>query len=112
MVRYTSGEKRLRVFVNAGPQLIYLLRHSYSTPENDYERFFNNSDDTENFKSVDLALGAGVSYDLSDKFQFSAEVRDHLGFMDISDTELVDGGSISLNAISLQLNLSYKFGGS
>lgn len=114
MVRYTSGEKRLRVFVNAGPQLFYLLRHGYSTPDDEFERFFDNSDDTENFKSVDLglAVGAGVSYDLSDKFQFSAEVRDHLGFTDISDTELVDGGSISLNAISLQLNLSYKFGGS
>lgn len=114
MVRYTSGEKRLRVFVNAGPQLFYILRQSYSTPEDDFKKYFDQSDDTENFKSVDLglAIGAGVSYDLSDKFQFSAEVRDHLGFTDISATELVDGGSISLNTISLQLNLSYKFGGS
>ena len=109
LVRYSIGEKSLRFFANAGPQLFILQKHQNSSKDSDLADF--NDTDTKNFKSTDygLAFGAGATYAFSDHLILSAELRDHLGVTNISKLELVYGGTMKLNAASLLLGAAYSF---
>ncbi len=108
LVRYAVGKEKFHMYMNAGPQVFFLSKHGYHSSSDLLEEL--NMEDTENFNRTDFGIcfGAGAAYDVSDHFQVTAEVRDFLGFANMSKLELVDGGKIQLNAIRLMLGVSFR----
>lgn len=108
LVRYSFGKDKLHGFINAGPQFFFLNKHEYYSSSDLLDEL--TWEDTENFNKTDFGVcfGAGAAYDLSAHWQVTAEVRDFLGFANMSKLELVDGGEIQLNAIRFMLGVAFR----
>jgi hypothetical protein len=75
---------------------------------NDYDE--RNSDQTDNFKSLDFGLtfGFGKTFKLKNNNEISVEIRENLGLSDISAVPVVANGSIKTNSLNLICNYSFN----
>lgn len=96
LVKYNLGSSK-RFFVNGGPFLAYLLAAKSKT-EN-----FPSTDISETHNKLDLglSLGVGATFHLNSKQDLSIELRDNLGLLNISKTEVYNDGTIKTNSLNL-----------
>lgn len=108
LVRYSFGKEKFHGFMDVGPQVFFLSKHSFNSSSTLIDEL--NAEDTENYNKTDLGIcfGAGAAYDVSDHIQVTAEVRDFLGFTNMSKLELIDGGEAQLNSIRLMLGVAFR----
>lgn len=93
-------------YINGGPFMSYMLK---SELWNDYDEI--NSDQTDNYKTLDFGLvfGFGKTFKLKNSNEISIEIRENLGLSDISAVPVVDNGSIKTNSLNLICNYSFNF---
>lgn len=109
LVRATFG-KRVLFFVNAGPYLGYLLKQTdISKGENvPITRY----DNTSSFKRFDfgVSVGLGLLVPIEQNFALSLEARNNVGYYNVSDLPVINGGSIETVATNFMFGFVYKFG--
>lgn len=93
------------LYINGGPFVSYMLK---SELWNDYDEV--NSDQTDNYKSLDFGLvfGFGKTFKLKNNNEISVEIRENLGLSDISAVPVVGNGSIKTNSLNLICNYSFN----
>lgn len=111
LARATFGEG-IQFFADAGPYLGFLLKQKEKM-EASWKDMVVETDNTENFKTVEFGLIAGIGsiIPLSDHFRITLELRDHLGLTNISALEIANNGSIKTNALFFLVGVSYGLGG-
>ena len=103
-----------RYFVNGGPYVGYLIQQISTFRAENFPRgtFIGTSQN----KRIDfgVSMGMGMSVPLSPLCNFSLEVRENMGLINVSALPVIDNngrrGSILTNSVALQLGLSYGFG--
>jgi len=110
LARLTFGNK-VKFFVNVGPYLGYLIKQTYVTDAiNEFPK--SKTDNTSNFKRIDLGLttGLGAGLPLNDKLLITLEIRNNLGLYNISSLPVANDGTIKTNSTNLMFGIAYKFG--
>jgi len=109
LVRATFG-KRVLFFVNAGPYLGYLLKQADVSKGENVPKTRN--DNTSSFKRFDFGVSAGFGLlvPIEQNFALSFEARDNVGFYNVSDVPVINGGSIETVATNFLFGFVYKFG--
>lgn len=109
LIRAGFGNK-VKYFVNAGPFLGYLMKHEiitkaagYPTLTNEYTNYYKQFD-------AGITAGLGVTIPIKEKIYISCEIRNNLGFLNISKVPVVNDGTIKTNSTNLLVGLAYKFG--
>ncbi len=82
MFKYSFGDK-IRFFVNAGPYFGLLLDYSYTTSKTNQS--FMNLNSVLNSNDYGLTSGIGLTFNSEKKLGFNVELRNNLGFMNLSD---------------------------
>ena len=110
LVRLNLGNK-LKLFVNAGPYLGYLIRQT-SVTEAFNEFPSSSTDQTEYFKKFDIGLtgGLGCGLPIKNNFILTIEVRHNLGLYNTSELPVVNEGKILTNSTNLLFGLAYRIG--
>jgi hypothetical protein len=105
LLKYKFGPEN-SLYINGGPFMSYMLK---SELWNDYDEV--NSDQTDNYKSLDFGLvfGFGKTFKLKNNNEISVEIRENLGLANISDVPVVGNGSIKTNSLNLICNYSFSF---
>jgi opacity protein-like surface antigen len=116
LARFTIG-KRVKLFVNIGPYLGYLMKHTakmnieFTAASGEHYSFENIYSSTENFSRFDIGLttGLGVGIPIKDLVVISLEARNNTGFYDVkgapSPNEIV-----RTNSTNFLLGITYQFG--
>ena len=107
--RLTFG-KKINFFVNAGPYIGYLIKQTDLT-EAFGEFPKTETDNTDNFNRIDFGLttGLGVVLPINDRLLFTIEIRNNLGFYNISSLPVVNDVTIKTNSTNLLIGISYRF---
>jgi len=93
---------QVKFFINGGPYVGYLLNSKSKTKStNDYDTSYL-------YKKIDFGLVAGVGMliPFNDNFQFSLEIRDNLGVINISKVDVVGSGTIKTNSLNFLLGVN------
>ena len=109
LIRAGFGNK-VKYFVNAGPFLGHLMKQEnivkaagYLTLTNEYTNSYKQFD-------VGITAGLGVTIPIKEKFYISCEIRNNQGLLDISKSQIYNGGTIKTNSTNLLVGLAYKLG--
>jgi hypothetical protein len=107
LVRYSFGEQ-IRIFVNAGPYMGYLLQQNNKI-SSDLVGPSSYSSKTD-YKSTDfgVAAGFGMTAQINSKLSYTVELRNNLGLKNISVFPVVNDGKIQTNALNLLVGLRYR----
>ena len=110
LARRSFGQ-RTKFMVNAGPYLGVLVKATQSLEGESVENS-NPTDMTEFMESIDLgiAVGAGVTRSLNDRWTLSAELRDNLGLVDVSAYPIYGKGGIKTNTASILIGIACTLG--
>lgn len=120
LIKWTFG-RRIQFFVNAGPNISYLLKEStWYLPESGEKTMI--ADETPYYQSLQLAAAAGVGATLpfAKRFLLSLEIRDNVGLLNIrtsvSDFEQKSYSPEPVaigytNSTLLLIGVAYRFGG-
>jgi hypothetical protein len=105
LLKYKFGPRN-SLYINGGPFMSYMLK---SELWNDYDEV--NSDQTDNYKTLDFGLvfGFGKTFKLKNNTEINVEIRENLGLSNISNVPVVDNGSIKTNSLNLICNYSFNF---
>jgi hypothetical protein len=105
LLKYQFGPDN-SLYINGGPFMSYMIK---SELWNDYDE--RNTDQTDNYKSLDFGLtfGFGKTFKLKNNNEISVEIRENLGLSNISDVPVVGNGSIKTNSLNLICNCSFNF---
>ncbi|MFN3968997.1 porin family protein [Flavobacterium sp.] len=105
LLKYQFGPDN-SLYINGGPFMSYMIK---SELWNDYDE--RNTDQTDNYKSLDFGLvfGFGKTFKLKNNNKISVEIRDNLGLSNISDVPVVGNGYIKTNSLNLICNYSFNF---
>lgn len=105
LLKYKFGPNN-SLYINGGPFMSYMLK---SELWNDYDEV--NSDQTDNYKTLDFGLvfGFGKTFKLKNNNEINVEIRENLGLSNISNVPVVDNGSIKTNSLNLICNYSFNF---
>ncbi len=103
----TKGKTKL--FVNAGPYFGFLIsqKMKYSAVGS-YPEITTNNIDYSRRIDFGLSMGFGLYIPLTEKLLFDLGLRENLGLLNTSKTEVIYDGSIKTNSFGLQLGLKYK----
>lgn len=108
LVRAGFG-KKVRVFVNAGPYMGYLISREmvlkgdlFSPPRVSHEIAYSRNED------YGFTAGAGITVPFCENFLFSTEIRNNLGLFNTSSVRFRDNGSVKTNSFGLMLGVSYR----
>lgn len=99
-----SFGNKLKFFLTLGPNFNFLLNTSTeisSSSQQNMNPYFNLFD-------LGLTTGIGITAPLSDKFNFSVELRNNLGLLNISKVPVYGNGTIQINSTNLLIGVSYK----
>ena len=98
-----------RVFVQAGPWAAFLFRARY---EGKNEQFSWETTPNQQYARGNggIAAGAGVRLPMSSSISFTAEVRDQLGLINISDNYTVGKGSVRTNLLLAMIGIEFALG--
>ena len=107
LVKYSFG-KKVKYFINAGPYFGYLYKYSYTT-ENDFQTFMN-SNSKLNSTDYGLTSGIGLTFNSEKKLGFNVELRNNLGFMNLSDAYNVYDTKNKNFSFLLNFGIKYNFG--
>ncbi|MBC7456801.1 MAG: PorT family protein [Bdellovibrionaceae bacterium] len=105
MIRKSFGNK-IKFFANAGSYVAYLRAAEYRNSLvliQSNKAFFKKED-------VGLCFGIGLSFPLSNSMGFTAEIRNNLGLINISDVPVNNNVTIKTNSSALLLSFFYRFG--
>lgn len=104
LLKYQFGPDN-SLYINGGPFMSYMIK---SELWNDYDE--RNTDQTDNYKSLDFGLtfGFGKAFKLKNNKEISIEIRENLGLSDISAVPVVGNGSIKTNSLNLICNYSFN----
>jgi hypothetical protein len=107
LVKYSFG-KKVKYFINAGPYFGYLYKYSYTT-ENVFQTFMNSNS---KLNSIDYGLtsGIGLTFNSEKKLGFNVELRNNLGFMNLSDVYNVYDAKNKNFSFLLNFGIKYNFG--
>lgn len=86
-------EKKLRLFINAGPYFGFLMRQMNVTrSDNNGNIDVERENNTDSFNAFDIGLSGGVGLDflITSNMHLDFEVRDNLGFYNISESDNSD----------------------
>ena len=86
-------EKKLRPFINAGPYFGFLMRQMNVTrSDNNGNIDVERENNTDSFNAFDIGLSGGVGLDflITSNMHLDFEVRDNLGFYNISESDNSD----------------------
>jgi hypothetical protein len=103
LLRYKFGAEN-SFYVIGGPFMSYILKSELT---NDYDT--TSSDETNNYKKIDfgLVIGFGKIFKLKNSNEISVEIRENIGFANISAVQTIDNGSIKTCSLSLICNYSF-----
>ena len=110
LIRLTFGNK-IRFFVNIGPYFGYLIIQTFETSA--FNLFPKSiSDNTDSFKRFDMGLtsGLGGGLPINDKFLLTLEIRNNLGFYNVSKVPIENNGSILTTSTNLLIGIAYRLG--
>jgi hypothetical protein len=110
LTRISIGEK-IHFFANVGPYIGYLIKQAQVTEmTEDHPRYEGEA--TDNFNKIDYGLTAGIGsrIPIKHKLFLSIEIRNNLGFPNISARPVVNNGAIKTNSSNLLLGIEYRFG--
>ena len=110
LIRLTFGNK-IKFFVNIGPYFSYLINQTFDTSAFNLFPIFI-SDNTDSFKRFDMGLSSGLGGGLpiNDNFLLTLEIRNNLGFYNVSNVPIDNNGSILTNSTNLLIGIAYRFG--
>jgi outer membrane protein W len=93
-----------RFFINGGP-FVGVFLNSQTTIEGNK----SGSDASFLFKTLDFGanFGVGTRFKISEKYSLNLEVRHNYGLANISDVQVVNGGSVRTNAFNLIANWQF-----
>ncbi len=96
----------VKYYCNIGPSFNYLIKQSSKVDSNN-DAVVGNSDNTSSYKrfELDLSIGAGVSFPLTESIALTTEIRDNIGLTNLSK---IDGATAKTNSLSLIFGLTYK----
>ncbi|BDU27320.1 porin family protein [Flavobacterium sp. GSB-24] len=103
-----SGDKSF--YINGGPYLGYLLKSGLKSNSNIPGLINENDEDTKNKKSIDFGFSAGIGkeFKLNGINQIYIELRENLGLTNISDTPVINDGSIKTNSLNLLVGYTFN----
>lgn len=109
LVRATFG-KKVQYFVNAGPYLGYLIKHTFVSKGDNIPT--TKTDYTYLDKRFDggVSTGFGFSVPCKTKFALSFEVRNNLGLYNTSAVPLTGNGTIKTNSTNFLFGFTHKLG--
>lgn len=109
LVRATFG-RRVLFFINAGPYLGYLLNQSDISKGENVPK--TKTDNTSSFKRFDFGVSAGLGLlvPIEQNFALSFEARNNVGYYNVSDVPVINGGSIETVSTNFMFGFVYKFG--
>ena len=109
LVRATFGNK-VQYFVNAGPFFGYLLKQTFVSKGDNVPTTTNDNTFRDKRFDTGVSTGIGLIVPIRTKFLVSFEVRNNLGLYNISDTSVVNGGTVKTNSTNFLLSFAYKLG--
>jgi hypothetical protein len=103
-LKYYFGTSK-RFFINGAPYVGVFLDSQSKT-----EGKKSGSDENFLFKTFDFGanFGVGSRFEISDKYRLNLEIRHNYGLSNISDVQVVNGGSVKTNAFNLIANWQFN----
>lgn len=106
----TTG--KVKFYVAAGGYLGFLI--GQETKREGFNQFTNTNrestfEDSDSYKKLDVGASflLGLKIPVNERLSLDLSFRDQLGLSNISDVEIIDGGSIKTNSFALQLGVKY-----
>jgi hypothetical protein len=109
LLKYNFSDDK-SFYINGGPYLGYLLKSGLKSNSNIPGLINENDEDTKNKKSIDFGFSAGIGkeFKLNGITQIYIELRENLGLTNISDTPVINDGSIKTNSLNLLVGYTFN----
>ena len=106
LMRAHVGKKK-KFFIDAGTYFGYLLSQKTKTV---FSGSTNVSNDNDLYKKLDFGLAYGIGYakTISRNKTLGIELRNNMGLMNVSKTDVVNNGKIKTNAFLLMMEYSFN----
>jgi hypothetical protein len=106
--RFSFGN-HLKMFMNAGPYVGYLMKVTSVTEENDVIPHTEYDLTDESYKyDLGISAGLGVKIPIKDKMTFNVEVRNNLGLVNTHSAPIEEeGGAVKTNSTNLLLSVTF-----
>ena len=108
LARFSFG-KQLKMFMNAGPYVGYLLKVTSVTDENDIIPYTELDVTDESYKyDFGISAGLGMKIPIKNKISFNVEVRNNLGLVNTRSAPIEEeGGAVKTNSTNLLLGVTF-----
>ena len=108
LARFSFG-KQLKMFMNAGPYVGYLLKVTSVTDENDIIPHTELDVTDESYKyDFGISAGLGMKIPIKNKISFNVEVRNNLGLVNTRSAPIEEEwGAVKTNSTNLLLGVTY-----
>jgi len=107
LARFSFGNS-IKMFMNAGPYVGYLMKVTSVTEENDVIPHTELDLTDESYKyDLGISAGLGVKIPIKDKMTFNVEVRNNLGLVNTLAPIEEDGGAVKTNSTNLLLGVMF-----
>jgi outer membrane protein W len=103
-------EKKLRPFINAGPYFGFLMRQmTVVRNENGNDDNVSRDNGTNNYHAFDIGVagGVGIDYLITDRIHLDFEIRDNLGFYNISESDN-DNSRLKNNSVNVLVGMLFS----
>jgi hypothetical protein len=103
-------DKKLRPFINAGPYFGFLMRQmTVSRSDNGNNDNVSRSNGTDNYRAFDVGVagGVGLDYLITDRIHLDFEIRDNLGFYNISESS-ADSDRLKNNSVNVLVGMLFS----
>jgi len=109
LARYSFGNQ-IKMYINAGPYVGYLLRVTSVTDENDIVPHTELDLTGDSYKyDFGISAGLGAKIPINNKMAFKVEVRNNLGLVNTLSAPIEEeGGSVKTNSTNLLLGVTFN----
>lgn len=107
LINRSFGNKE-RFFFTFGPSFDFLLLNTESINIGNQFYYYVYGQNSSNYINLSLNTGIGIKVPLSERFNFSLELRNNLGVLNTVQS-YNDRGYIRTNSTKLLIGISYKF---